>query len=164
MLIRHDVTSNEPGPSSSGVCLLVALLVFPVGWDAERLREVCGQGADKYRLGRCGIRWAYMLAIVGAIDALVLAALGFVLSSREARLGRESAMTAPPPPPGSVLRGEVNGGYLYEAPSVAGSRRSMNLQPVMLMPQTEPDRYSEFSHRSAQSGRPPVGSAHNFHL
>ena len=143
----------------------MALLVFPVGWDADRLREVCGQEADKYRLGRCGFRWAYILAIVGAIDALALAALGFVLSSREARLSRESALSGPPPPPGSVLRGEVNGGYLYEAPSVAGSRRSMNLQPVMLMPQTEPDRYSEFSHRSAQSGRPAMaGSAHNFHL
>ena len=135
----------------------MALLVFPVGWDADRLREVCGQEADKYRLGRCGFRWAYILAIVGAIDALALAALGFVLSSREARLGRESALSGPPPPPGSVLRGEVNGGFLYEAPSVAGSRRSMNLQPVMLMPQAEPDRYSEFSHRSAQSGRPPDG-------
>ena len=133
----------------------MALLVFPVGWDAARLQEVCGPEADKYQLGRCGIRWAYMLAMVGAIDALVLAALGFVLSSREERLWRDPAPAGPPGPPGSVL---------YEAASVAGSRRSMNLQPVMLMPQLDQDRYSEFSQRSAQSVRPPPPPGHNFHL
>ena len=133
---------------------MVALLVFPVGWDAGRLREVCGPEADKYRLGRCGVRWAYMLAIVGTIDALVLAALGFVLSWREERLAREGESVPPQLSGGSVL---------YEAASVAGSRRSMNLQPVMLMPHLEHDRYSEFSQRSAQSGRPPM-PAHNFHL
>ncbi|XP_043203913.1 LHFPL tetraspan subfamily member 3 protein-like [Amphibalanus amphitrite] len=139
----------------SGICLLVALLVFPVGWDAGRLREVCGPEADKYHLGRCGIRWAYMLAIVGAIDALVLAALGFVLSSREEQLWRQPEPAGVPAPPGSVL---------YEAASVAGSRRSMNLQPVMLMPQLDQDRYSEFSQRSAVSARSPPAPAHNFHL
>lgn len=51
-----------------------------------------------------------------------------------------------------VLKGEVNGGFMGDAQSVAGSRKSLNLHPVLLMPQPgDADRYSEFSNRTGRS-------------
>ncbi|XP_037092222.1 LHFPL tetraspan subfamily member 3 protein-like [Pollicipes pollicipes] len=116
----------------SGVCLLLAVLVFPAGWDAPLLREVCGPTADKYRPGGCGVRWALVLAAIGALDALVLAALALALANRR---------VLPPPQP------EPAASLPWEAASLAGSRRSLNLQPVMLMPPAvrEADRCSEYS-------------------
>lgn len=57
-----------------------------------------------------------------------------------------------------------------DAHSVAGSRKSLNLHPVLLMPQPgDADRYSEFSNRTGRSKasgfRPEYGSSmHNFQL
>jgi hypothetical protein len=55
-----------------------------------------------------------------------------------------------------VFAGEVNGGFVGDAQSVAGSRKSLNLHPVLLMPQPhhpggEADRFSEFSNRTGRS-------------
>lgn len=50
------------------------------------VRSVCGQDAVKYYLGSCEIRWAYILAILGIFDAIVLSALAFVLGTRYIRL------------------------------------------------------------------------------
>jgi hypothetical protein len=55
-----------------------------------------------------------------------------------------------------VVAGEVNGGFVGDAQSVAGSRKSLNLHPVLLMPQPhhpggEVDRFSEFSNRTGRS-------------
>ncbi|RZF42900.1 hypothetical protein LSTR_LSTR014906 [Laodelphax striatellus] len=66
--------------------------------------------------------------------------------------------------------GEVNGGFLGDTQSMAGSRKSLNLHPVLLMPQPgEVDRYSEFSNRTGRSKssgfRPEYGtSIQNFQL
>ena len=55
-----------------------------------------------------------------------------------------------------VVAGEVNGGFVGDAQSVAGSRKSLNLHPVLLMPRPhhpggEADRFSEFSNRTGRS-------------
>lgn len=43
---------------------------------------------------------------------------------------------------GMLFAGEVNGGFMGDAHSVAGSRKSLNLHPVLLMPQPgDADRY-----------------------
>lgn len=66
--------------------------------------------------------------------------------------------------------GEVNGGFMGDAHSVAGSRKSLNLHPVLLMPQPgDTDRFSEFSNRTGRSKasafRPEYAtSMHNFQL
>lgn len=72
------------------------------------------------------------------------------------------------------ISGELNGGYLGDSSvSMAGSRKSLNLQPVMLMPQPmmDQDRFSEFSNRTGRSHkgamyRPEYASSsiHNFQL
>jgi len=68
------------------LCMFLGCVIFPSGWDSPAVRRVCGISADKYDLGQCGIRWAFILAIVLVLDAIVLAVLAFVLAAKQARL------------------------------------------------------------------------------
>ncbi|XP_069971348.1 LHFPL tetraspan subfamily member 3 protein [Penaeus vannamei] len=127
--------------------LLVGVVVFPTGWEAGEVREVCGPTARPFNVGACEVRWAYILAIIGVLDAVVLSALAFVLATRHVRL-------QPEPEPvygGSVYKGQMNPGFVSDGGSLAGSRKSLNLQPVMLMPHPDHDRFSEFSHHTGRS-------------
>lgn len=67
----------------AGVCLVLGCMIFPDGWDSEVIRDMCGEHAGKYSLGDCSVRWAYMLAIMGILDALILSFLAFVLGNRQ---------------------------------------------------------------------------------
>lgn len=58
-------------------------MIFPNGWDAEVVRDMCGEDTGKYALGNCSVRWAYILAIIGILDALILSFLAFVLGNRQ---------------------------------------------------------------------------------
>ncbi|KAL8219335.1 UNVERIFIED_CONTAM: LHFPL tetraspan subfamily member 3 protein [Gekko kuhli] len=58
-------------------------MIYPDGWDAEEVKKMCGEKTDKYTLGACSIRWAYILAIIGILDALILSFLAFVLGNRQ---------------------------------------------------------------------------------
>lgn len=49
-----------------------------------------------------------------------------------------------------ICLGEVNPGYVNEAQSVAGSRKSLSLRPVLLVA-PEQDRYSELSRAKSHS-------------
>ncbi|KAF5879825.1 lipoma HMGIC fusion partner-like 3 protein, partial [Clarias magur] len=44
---------------------------------------MCGEQTDKYTIGECSVRWAYILAIMGIMDALILSFLAFVLGNRQ---------------------------------------------------------------------------------
>ncbi|XP_070815939.1 LHFPL tetraspan subfamily member 3 protein isoform X2 [Chaetodon trifascialis] len=65
------------------VCLVLGCMIFPNGWDAEVIRDMCGEDTGKYTLGNCSVRWAYILAIIGILDALILSFLAFVLGNRQ---------------------------------------------------------------------------------
>ncbi|XP_078728640.1 LHFPL tetraspan subfamily member 4 protein isoform X2 [Lampetra fluviatilis] len=67
---------------TSAGCLVLGCLVFPDGWDAAEVRALCGEHASKYTLGECSVRWAYILAIIAILDAMILAFLAFVLGNR----------------------------------------------------------------------------------
>lgn len=69
----------------SAVCMIAGCAAFPAGWDEDNVRKVCGP-SDKYSLGVCGIRWAYLLATIGCLDAVILATLAFILATRHVRL------------------------------------------------------------------------------
>lgn len=58
-------------------------MIFPDGWDAETIRDMCGEKTGKYSLGDCSVRWAYILAIIGILNALILSFLAFVLGNRQ---------------------------------------------------------------------------------
>ncbi|KAK3574864.1 hypothetical protein QTP86_018332 [Hemibagrus guttatus] len=65
------------------VCLVFGCIIFPAGWDAEVVQDLCGEESGKYTLGNCSVRWAYILAIIGILDALILSFLAFVLGNRQ---------------------------------------------------------------------------------
>lgn len=66
--------------------MLAGVLIFPAGWDAPAIKEVCGKETDNYDSGQCGIRWAYILAIIGVIDCSVLSILAFILGVRYVKM------------------------------------------------------------------------------
>ncbi|XP_041114324.1 LHFPL tetraspan subfamily member 3 protein isoform X1 [Polyodon spathula] len=68
---------------TSAACLVLGCLIFPDGWDSDEVRRMCGEHTDKYTLGACSMRWAYILAIMGILDALILSFLAFVLGNRQ---------------------------------------------------------------------------------
>ncbi|XP_073993767.1 tetraspan membrane protein in hair cell stereocilia [Rhodnius prolixus] len=150
----------------SGVCLVAGVAVYPAGWDSDVVRRTCGQSAAKYVLGDCSLRWSFLLAVIGCLDAFILATLAFILATRHVKLQPEPTYTAN----GSLYKGEVNGGFMGDAHSMAGSRKSLNLHPVLLMPQPgEMDCYSEFSNRTGRSKSSAFrndysSSMHNFQL
>lgn len=61
-------------------------MIYPDGWDSPEVKKMCGQRTDKYSLGNCTVRWAYILAIISILDSLLLAFLSFTLGNRQDKL------------------------------------------------------------------------------
>ncbi|XP_010211066.1 PREDICTED: lipoma HMGIC fusion partner-like 3 protein [Tinamus guttatus] len=68
---------------AQAACLVLGCMIFPDGWDSDEVKRMCGEKTDKYTLGACSVRWAYILAIIGILDALILSFLAFVLGNRQ---------------------------------------------------------------------------------
>lgn len=137
----------------------------------------------------------------GCIDACILATLAFILATRHVRLQPEpmyqnsmfkGKLNCVPPydfincvyyfdqnaiffvySSLSLHSGEVNNAYLTDAVSIAGSRKSLNLQPVLLLNPPHhmangngDDSISQFSNRtSSRYNRPDFhNSMHHFQL
>ncbi|XP_037966846.2 LHFPL tetraspan subfamily member 3 protein [Plutella xylostella] len=146
----------------SAICMAGGVCVFPAGWGEGAVQETCGPAADQYHLGHCHIRWAYMLALVACLDGAVLCALAFLLATRHVTLQ-----------PGSfggheMHKGEVNNAYVTDATSISGSRKSLALQPVLIMHPHAPmdmDTYSHYSGRTARSKHGIYANTmHNYQL
>lgn len=90
--------------------MLIGCLLFPAGWNSRVIEEVCGTEADVYDPGQCGIRWAYILAMIGVIDCAVLSILAFVLGTRYVKLLPDMYL----PSNGSIYKskGSVNGLFI----------------------------------------------------
>ncbi|ENN71981.1 LHFPL tetraspan subfamily member 3 protein [Dendroctonus ponderosae] len=127
----------------SGAALVAGCALYPYGWSQDIVQTVCGSSAGEFQFGKCGIRWAYILAAIGCLDAIVLATLAFILATRHVTLQAEPSYA-----PASLYKGEMNSAYLSDSASVAGSRKSMNIHPVLLMPPGQDDTYSQFSQRT----------------
>ena len=65
--------------------MLIACIIYPIGFDDNTVKNICGRNAEPFVMDKCQIRWAYILAIVLIFDAFILAALAFVLAARQAR-------------------------------------------------------------------------------
>ena len=87
----------------AAVCLVVGVVTYPAGWDAVEVKKTCGTSAGIYELGECGLRWAYLLAVIGCLDAIILAALAFILATRHVRLQAEPGYAAN----GSLYKGNI---------------------------------------------------------
>jgi hypothetical protein len=127
----------------SGLCMFLGCVIYPAGWNNPAVQRVCGNDADTFQLGQCGIRWAYILAIIGIFDAFILAILAFVLSSRQAKLLNEYAAHN-----GMLTKSDING-YMAETES----KPSMTIQPVLTVPGEGADHYSEYSHQSGKRSK-----------
>ena len=64
--------------------MFLGCVIYPNGWDNIMVKRICGDTMSPYHLGLCQMRWAYILAIVGVFDILILAILAFVLAFRQA--------------------------------------------------------------------------------
>nr|XP_043873386.1 LHFPL tetraspan subfamily member 3 protein-like [Solea senegalensis] len=76
----------------AGTCLILGCMIYPDGWDSDEVKRMCGEQTDKYTLGACSVRWAYILAIMGIMDALILSFLAFVLGNRQDSLMSEELL------------------------------------------------------------------------
>jgi hypothetical protein len=63
--------------------MFLGCVVYPNNWSDPRIVEVCETSAN-YNSGKCRIKWAYILAIIGIFDILLLAVLAIVLSQTQA--------------------------------------------------------------------------------
>ncbi|XP_078099350.1 LHFPL tetraspan subfamily member 3 protein [Sander vitreus] len=77
---------------AAGTCLILGCMIYPDGWDSDEVKRMCGEQTDKYTLGACSVRWAYILAIMGILDALILSFLAFVLGNRQDSLMSEELL------------------------------------------------------------------------
>lgn len=118
--------------------MVIGCVAFPFGWNSDDFRKVCGPESNRFEPGLCGIRWAYPLAIIGCIDGVILATLAFILATRHVRLQPEPVYQ------GSMYKGKKRRNGMTrrsviimrifpDVASIAGSRKSMNLQPVLLV-------------------------------
>uniref|UniRef100_A0A1L8D9H4 Uncharacterized protein n=2 Tax=Nyssomyia neivai TaxID=330878 RepID=A0A1L8D9H4_9DIPT len=151
----------------SAICMIIGCLAYPFGWNSDDFRKVCGPESNRFEPGLCGIRWAYPLAIIGCVDGIILATLAFILATRHVRLQPEPMYQS------SMYKGEINNAYLTDVASIAGSRKSLNLQPVLLVApphhmggQHGDDTISQFSSRTpSRYNRPEYhNSMHQFQL
>ncbi|KAF0035124.1 hypothetical protein F2P81_012882 [Scophthalmus maximus] len=71
---------------ASSTCMVIGCMIYPDGWDSEEVKRMCGQRTDKYTLGNCTVRWAYILAIISIMDSLILSFLAFSLGNRQDNL------------------------------------------------------------------------------
>lgn len=69
----------------STVFMFLGCVIFPSGWDHVYVRRICGPDVRRYNIGKCEMRWAYILAIIGIFDILMLAVLAFVLFAKHRR-------------------------------------------------------------------------------
>ena len=63
--------------------LLIALLVYPTGFDNDTIRNVCGVHVTSYQLDTCQLRWAYILAMIAFFNVLILALLALFLGMKQ---------------------------------------------------------------------------------
>ncbi|KAM4609887.1 LHFPL tetraspan subfamily member 3 protein [Polymixia lowei] len=68
---------------TAGFCLVLACLLFPDSWECPEMRALCGEAVSSFSPGNCSVHWAYILAILGVLDAAILATLAFVLANRQ---------------------------------------------------------------------------------
>lgn len=65
------------------VCLFVALVIYPSGFNNDTIRFVCGQNVNDFYMDTCQIRWGYILAIIAFFNILILAILAFLLGLKQ---------------------------------------------------------------------------------
>ena len=66
----------------AGLAMTTVLTTYPAGWGAASVAAVCGDSAS-YRLGSCGLRWSYGLAVAATADCFLLGLLALSLAAKQ---------------------------------------------------------------------------------
>ncbi|KAK3095570.1 hypothetical protein FSP39_016186 [Pinctada imbricata] len=61
--------------SIAGLLCVIGLVVYPVGWGTKRVRDLCGEYADPFIIGRCSLGWSFYLCIAGTVLIFVCSIL-----------------------------------------------------------------------------------------
>lgn len=65
--------------------LLIAIVLYPAGWGAPAVKEVCGESAASFSAGKCEVKWAFFIAVICMADAFILSFLSLLFIERELR-------------------------------------------------------------------------------
>uniref|UniRef100_A0A673N5V9 Tetraspan membrane protein of hair cell stereocilia homolog n=2 Tax=Sinocyclocheilus rhinocerous TaxID=307959 RepID=A0A673N5V9_9TELE len=71
--------------TSSAVLMVMGCMIYPDGWDAPEVKQMCGERTNKYTPGNCTIRRAYILGIISILGERAVAC-GFTLGNRQDKL------------------------------------------------------------------------------
>ncbi|KAA0714051.1 LHFPL tetraspan subfamily member 5 protein [Triplophysa tibetana] len=82
----HYCIGNPITSELVSVLMGMGCMIYPDGWDAPEVKRMCGERTDKYTLGNCTVRWAYILGIICILDAGLLSLLAFTLGNRQDNL------------------------------------------------------------------------------
>ena len=73
--------------------MILGCVIYPNNWDDPRIVDIC-ETSTSYYSGKCAVRWAYILAIIGIFDIWFLAALALVLSRRQVNNYKVASMAS----------------------------------------------------------------------
>ena len=91
------------------ICLFIALIIYPSGFDNDTIRSVCGSNVNDYYIDTCQVRWAYILAIIAFFNILTLALFAFLLAIRQPNT--ETAQQPINQEYAASRYGEINGAF-----------------------------------------------------
>ncbi|XP_045461071.1 calcium and integrin-binding protein 1 isoform X2 [Harmonia axyridis] len=141
------------------ISMMTGCLTYPLGWSGVNVQRICADSGI-FNLGKCELRWGYLLAVIACLDAFILCILAFTLATRHLLLSSDS---------GSLYEGGVNTAYMGDTISMTGSRKSLNLFPLFsINPEGQEDFYAQMRPRSIHTNNSTQGhlpySAHNFEI
>lgn len=70
----------------AGLFFLLTCIIYPNGFDAAEVRQICSDDADSYKLGDCKIMWVYWLAIICTLDAFILACFAWLIVVKDDKI------------------------------------------------------------------------------
>ncbi|XP_071497938.1 LHFPL tetraspan subfamily member 2a protein-like [Diadema antillarum] len=59
----------------AGLLIIISLVLFPAGWGAERVQNLCGTDAAPFELGTCSLGWSFYVAVGATVGTFVTAVL-----------------------------------------------------------------------------------------
>jgi hypothetical protein len=61
--------------SIAGLFLIIAQMLYPCGWGAERVKTLCGSRASPFMIDECQIGWAFYMCMGGTVLVFITAVL-----------------------------------------------------------------------------------------
>lgn len=69
----------------SGISVMIALFLHPLGWGAKRVMALCGPDAEAFFPAACSIGWAFYSAVAGVVLCFLCAGISMKAESSNMR-------------------------------------------------------------------------------